>query len=370
MFKIFSLEFRPLTENATLTDKVKYHVKLTYFRFILFTFVLGIISMLANFWVNFESDFVLAVGCFVDAISIFTVCLQLAVAFNKRKEIWELLQELKEMFDRRIEDNKKYEVKKYLDEYYRMVKYYGFANLATLLPVIFPIIPFMVAGTMKLDVQYWFPFDPYKGENFFFAWAWSYWVAQHCIFLLYASDSLIYALITTLTLEFDVLKADFEEIKSIAEGEMKSKIKKLVDRHNELLDIGVKLQNIYGLSFFCGFTATSLILCLVAFQLSNSDNELSVVVLYIGYFGVFSSRQLLLCWHGQMLIDSSVAVADGVYCCKWEEIKNDEIKKLLIMTTQRAQTPVALTALQFAVISLQTFTRVSNLCDLFVHQFI
>lgn len=69
---------------------------------------------------------------------------------------------------------------------------------------------------------------------------------------------------------------------------------------------------------------------------------------------------LLLCSFGQKLTNSSESVANGVYDCGWEDIKDEAFKKQLQLIIIRARRAKKLTAMGFADISLETFTRVGK----------
>jgi 7tm Odorant receptor len=174
----------------------------------------------------------------------------------------------------------------------------------------------------------------------------------------FPSDSLLYALITMITMEFDILKDDLMNLKLPPKGDGLEIIRNFSDRHNKLLGLGEKLQNIFALSFFFSCTISSLVLCFVAFQLSRAS-DVSTYSLYVPYLSLMAGQILLLCFHGQKMINASQSVADGVYNCGWENFDDESFKRQLLLIIIRSQRPKKLTALNFADVTLGSFTSVN-----------
>lgn len=77
------------------------------------------------------------------------------------------------------------------------------------------------------------------------------------------------------------------------------------------------------------------------------------------YLGMVGGQCLLLCFYGQKILDRSGAVADGAFNCGWENFGDVSFNKQLILLIQRSHRTKRLTAMNFADISLATFTSVS-----------
>lgn len=137
-------------------------------------------------------------------------------------------------------------------------------------------------------------------------------------------------------------------------------MKELVDRHNKLLDLGDKLQEIYQLTFLFSFVISSLIFCFILFKLSTTSpgDRVEAYSFFVPYLCMMVGQVFLICFYGQRLIDASLAVADGVYNCGWEEIFDVKFRKQLLLIIIRSQRPKTLTAMGFAEISLPSFTSV------------
>lgn len=109
------------------------------------------------------------------------------------------------------------------------------------------------------------------------------------------------------------------------------------------------------------FLLTSLIMCFVAFLLSNGTLQAGARSFLIPYFLVTASEVFLYCYFGQQLIDSKHAAVDGIYESGWENIEDNELKKRFSLIIQQAANPTHLSAMGFADVSLTTFAAVCKL---------
>jgi 7tm Odorant receptor len=276
---------------------------------------------------------------------------------NKDK-IWKIFQDLKILFERRAGQNGKYNIRKYLKGYQVVVKVYGGIFVVVFFSIAAPIISFILYGKMNLAVKYWLPFRS-QPHTFLMVWIWQIWSAKNCLVCLLASDSLLFCLITIIAMELDILRQDLLDLKLIPASDKKEKLSEHIDRHNKLLDISDELQDIYAFTFFVSFVISSLIMCFIAFVLSiATENVFEVYSLYVPSLLLVVGQIFLLCFHGQKLIDASVAVADGAWHSDWEDCDDIDVKKSLLMIMTRAQRAKKFTAMGFAKISLPTFTSV------------
>jgi hypothetical protein len=107
------------------------------------------------------------------------------------------------------------------------------------------------------------------------------------------------------------------------------------------------------------FMQSSLVICLVAFQLLTVI-EVREILANISLLGTIFNQILMLCAFGQKLINSSIGVSEGVYASEWESINDIRIKKSLLLILLKAQNPKKLTAMNFVDISLEIFTKVTQ----------
>lgn len=207
------------------------------------------------------------------------------------------------------------------------------------------------------------PFDVYRTAVFPVVMFLAYWVGSFVL----GVDALIFSLAAIISMEFSELAENFKKLKSVDKIARNESIDRLIDRHNKLSDLSDKLQNIFGMIFFCTLTINSLIMCFIAFQLS-APRSLEVYSFFIPYMCLIAGQSYLLCFFGQKVIDSGNFISDGAYDCGWEESDDGEFRKKVALTILRSNKPNQLTAIKFAVVSLTNYSSVSLFfLDIFKH---
>lgn len=360
LFRLVFFGFEPIRVDATRREKFVYRAKIAYFITCIVTFIFAIASMITFLVVNWD-NFVDASRNIPNALSALIIGLKALLTFYHKQDYREMFQEFSEMFSNRAMDNKKHKVKKHLVEFLRLMKFFAGPCVFSTSVVFITIFPYLYNGTMmKPTIDFWYPFDVYQLENYPFAWFWAVWAAFNFIIYFLACDSMFYGLITALVMEFDVLKTDFTEVMMVSQDERKKHFVQLISRHNKLLNLCDKLQNIYSLTFLLCVFFSSLMLCFVAFALSTtSDIDTNEYLFSISGTGIVGGQIGLLCIYGQKLIDSSESLAIGMYDCGWETLDDNLLKKQMILVMIRSQRASRLTAMGFAVISLETFAQAS-----------
>lgn len=360
LFRIWSFDVQPLSDATCTRQRIVFTLR----KCIAFVFFVSIFTgglfMLAYAIAN-SDDIVAASSSALDFLATFVISTKVVTAFWRKNDIWELFLEFKEISCRRGKENEKYGIKKYLDGYHFYMKAYAFSSCIIIFCVNFPTVSYYLFGEMQIVVKYWFPFDPFTPEFFPFYLAWSGFNAYAIVMFSLASDTLFYAFLVLLAMEFDILNEDMRNLSEIPKDQRMKCMRELTDHHNRLFAIGDKLQDIFSIIIFLGFCVSSVNFCFLAFRIILVEADLVVYGYYTSFLGAACGQILYLCFFGQKLIDASEAVTTGAYSCGWESFDNDELKKMLILTMARAQKPKFLTAMGFADVSLRTFSAVSFL---------
>lgn len=356
-FKLVFFDFEPLKINPTVRDQLKYFAKLCFYRSCIVICALSVIS-LTMFSLLTAEDLLTASMNVPNAVLSTLVTLKMIVVLQNRERIWIIFNDLRDQFGKHESENGKYKIKIYLDGYHTLAKANAMFMLSAVLSVIKPTFMYFFAGTMKLSVNYWYPFDPSVPRNFPFALLWMDLLTWLFPAFWLSLDTLLYALVTVVAMEFDILKTDFLEIKLTPEEQRMTKMKSLVQRHNGLFAIADKLQQVYSIIFFVCFVISSLVMCYVAFIISTA-RDFAVYSFYIPLLSLAVGQIFLMCYCGQKLLDSSVDLADGVYNCGWEELNDIKFTKHCLLNIARAQKPQRLSAMGFCDLTLENFTSVS-----------
>lgn len=329
---------------------------MNFCRFCLFCFGVADVSLTAYSFLN-AKEFIEAAANVPNVVTVVLITLKTCVTFWHRKDIWDIIQELRAVFTTQLESKAKHNMKKYIVGYLLLIKTYAAILLALILPVASPAIMFVIKGEMKFTINYWYPFDAFTVWTFPLAILWTNFIAYTILGFLLAADSLLYALITVIAMQLDNLSIDLMNIKKIVRHERMETLKIIIKRHDKLMELCDKLQQIYSITFLVSFTISSLVLCFVVFMLSTA-NDLAAYTFYVPYLCLVTGQVLLLCSFGQKIIDSSLAVAEGAYNSGWEGIADLILKKELALMMLRAQRCKKLSAMGFVDMNLESFASV------------
>jgi odorant receptor len=150
-------------------------------------------------------------------------------------------------------------------------------------------------------------------------------------------DSLFFGLCLNICAQFDILRESFDGDK-----------KKFIENHLKLLDLVKELNRFYKPIVFAQYFISSMLLCVIGFQILMHANYLDRVEDLM--FGVAIIIQLFIySYGGQLIVDKSLSVADGFY----------ELEKDFILIIQRAQKQSIIEA-GFYKASLPLFTSIMN----------
>lgn len=357
VFRMLFFNFKPLGENAGFKATIQHYARMLFYMFCLVSGFLSVLQLIGYGFVH-SDDFIAVVHAAPDSSTILLVTIKGMTTFTHRNGIWKILKEIELIFDGHKNRKVKFELKNYLAGYQSLANKYAAISILMFLSQLSPWLSFIFFGEMKFVAHYWYPFDEYQLHTFPFALLWVNWIATVAIVFLLGSDLLLYALVTIIAMEFDMLKNEFVNLKMASKEERHLVISNLIDRHNQLLELVDKLQNIFAPTFLFSFLISSFIICFEAFQLSSVDIDFAESMYHLPLLGIVSVQIWLLCLYGQKLIDSGIDIADGIYECDWEVSDDSGFKKQIILVILRGQRAKPLTAMKFADITLVTFTTV------------
>jgi gustatory receptor len=258
--------------------------------------------------------------------------------------------------------SKPYQVLHESDKYYRsLLRKEIIYAIICFSPIIFAIIDFTTNfiqnGTEKFVVEIWFPFDTKVGIFHLIACAYIAWTAFLSFVALYSGDWIFYSFIAMISMEFDSVGSDYNEIFSYS-GLKINQLKNIIDEHIRLIEASNILQDIFSNVILLNFFHGSTIICLIIFQVIMMDNVTQIMV-YVAILGMIMSQIFLLCHHGQMLIDASKGVNEKIYLSNWYDIRDNRVRKIISLIIQLSQQGKSLNGHGFVVICHETFTTVS-----------
>lgn len=128
------------------------------------------------------------------------------------------------------------------------------------------------------------------------------------------SDLFFYSFIVSLSMQFEILSEQLQELK--AHESNKVILGELIERHKTLIRLSDNVDKIFSISILANFLASSVFICLLAYQAAietNAENILKYsIILLISLLQVFN-----ICYHGSKLTSASEKVADSAYSSGW-----------------------------------------------------
>ncbi|XP_059056251.1 odorant receptor 4-like [Achroia grisella] len=181
-------------------------------------------------------------------------------------------------------------------------------------------------------------------------------------------DYFLYTTCTYIKLQFNILKTKFELLFTpsnsisqntddvITPAEFPAKFKELVTWHQKLIKAVDMLEYIFTKATLYNISASSLMICLTLFN-ATIIKDTALVLSFFVFLCVTYLQIYFLCYFGNIISDSSVGIADGVYNSKWY-MMDAAIGRHLILVMMRSQKPCKLTAFGFTDIDLNVFMRI------------
>lgn len=281
--------------------------------------------------------------------------------FSRRNEFKDLMETLSDVFPKTRHEQNFHQVRMTYKRYKNMERIFSaMVGSAAINFVVVPVLKFIITREWygKLPFNGWYPFDEYDPKFYNFVFLWHFFNIVITIASLLGPDLFLYAFITLISMQFEILCYRFKDLKNIPSSEVYEKFVELVKVHETLIRLSTNLQRIYSVSILFNFTGSSILICLIGYQASKGINLVNLVK-----FLIFLTASLLqvfmLCNHGNKLSEASNKVADAAFSSGWNEKENRSLRNALLLVVQRAQKPNVITAHKFSVVSLEAFTSVS-----------
>jgi hypothetical protein len=226
----------------------------------------------------------------------------------------------------------------------KFIKYFSLHECSSyVFMVLEPLGVYMQNGEKTFPFLFEFPFETSEIFIYVTICAWIYLAHTTHIIAMVSNDNVLYGLINVISLEFEILRRDFEDLRELssAPARFRTKLLACVKRQIELHEMSEELQKVFNPSFVLNFVIISFIMCCNAFQMSTTTNFVEMAFSFL--FCLSSTTHIFLqCFFGAMLKDASENVVHGVYRCGWEDLEDIQLKKCLVLIIERAQKPAAL----------------------------
>lgn len=214
-------------------------------------------------------------------------------------------------------------------------------------------------GTDIFTLEIWLPFDHESDLKYFASCLWISWSGFFCSSALFIGDWVIYTIITLTSLEFDYIGRKMKELLNNPKVKL-GDLSAILNHQNKLIEVCNQLESIVSESLLNNFLQSIVLICLISFQLAILKDPLQLIV-YGLVLIIVSFQIFMLCFHGQMLINSSSNIANEIYDSDWHSIEDMKVKRAIPLMLQISQREKCVTAFGFKRISIETLTLVRDL---------
>lgn len=290
--------------------------------------------------------------------SVSLVIVKCSTVYWNKSNISEVISQMKSVFPKEKLKQKRYNIKSYFETYRLFARVYAVMFMVPCVCVMaIPLIKLVSSGSKSFPLNIWMPFEYERNEVYIIAFLWSVWACANSVLILIAMDTLMFVLITLVSMEFDILRIDFTNLTSAAKLNIEWQAGNFIQRHNNLIECTRKLEQIFSPSFLFNFVQSIFVICLTAFLYTKSSDPIQLIM-NGSYCTAVLNQIFLICYFGQKIVDSTEKIAHAAYICGWETVSCPKVRRAMINVIQRAQKPVKLTAMNFADISFNSFTSV------------
>ncbi|XP_028046728.1 odorant receptor Or1 [Monomorium pharaonis] len=257
--------------------------------------------------------------------------------------------------------------------------YQSFGGIAVFCWGFTPISDLIAGRSRRLPMEGWYPYNTTATPAFEIT------AAHQGIAIIIACchnvamDTLMTGLITVACSQLAILERNITSIdnegnvrrmrnndkgKSLAiEGRVLSyQLLKRCAVHNKLIfDFTNEIQDIFGTVIFFQFLSNCVIICLIAFNVSQMKVYIPAVLIgMLTYMCCMTYQIFIFCWHGNELHLHSMRLVTAAYSSNWFS-NTERFKRGLQIVMTRAHRPLTLSAGRIMTLSLNTFVQIMRM---------
>ncbi|XP_022826861.1 odorant receptor 85c-like [Spodoptera litura] len=240
-------------------------------------------------------------------------------------------------------------------------RWYFFMNVSgvwfyNLTPIVVYLFGLIQGKSDKIGYvwQSWYPFDKHQTVAHVAVYLFEIFAGQTCVWIMVSTDLLFSAMASHISILLRLLKRRLEAVGTI-DNEHYDEILANIKLHQRLITYCNDLENAFSLSNFVNIMLSSVNICCVVF----------VIVLLEPFMAISNKLFLgsaliqigMLCWYADDIFHANADVAAAAYNSGWYRT-NPRCRRALLFLIQRAQKPIAFTAMGFTNITLVTYSAI------------
>nr|QBB72962.1 odorant receptor [Protaetia brevitarsis] len=192
-------------------------------------------------------------------------------------------------------------------------------------------------------------------------------------------DTLCTSLMGTAIGQFDILKEKILTFKERAIGEeeivlgvnfkttnifeanvnkrAKSLLNDCIVHHNALIKFVQQIEDTFSFGLLSQLMGSIIVICNTGFFLMLVSPASLQFGLFSSYFITMMAQLTLYCWYGNEIMLKSVQIGEACYFSQWYTCTAD-VKRSIFIIMEKSRRPLAITALKFTTLSLETFAAI------------
>ncbi|XP_053663963.1 odorant receptor 9a-like [Anopheles marshallii] len=177
------------------------------------------------------------------------------------------------------------------------------------------------------------------------------------IFISGSVDTCFSELAASVTIHFRLIQHRFQTVDFAGGAGAEAELERVVAYHKDVLQLGLAVTGLFQYTVFYLLLLDSVLLCIIGYQFVLFMNTPRVLMLASMAF-VMVLQAVIYCYHGSMMHDESLKVADAIYQSNWYEAR-PAVQRLLRLCMMRAQKPIV-TKGGFMKATLPTLKKILN----------
>ncbi|XP_071560967.1 odorant receptor Or1 isoform X1 [Temnothorax nylanderi] len=254
--------------------------------------------------------------------------------------------------------------------------YQSFGGIAVLCWGFTPIADLVAGRSRRLPMEGWYPYNTTATPAFEITAAHQGIAIIIACFHNVAMDTLMTGLITVACSQLAILERNIisinneESIHEVQNNNDKNKLlavegralsyqllKRCAVHNNMIFHFTNEIQDIFSTVIFFQFLSNCVIICLIAFNVSQMKVYIPAVLIgMLTYMCCMTYQIFIFCWHGNELHLHSIRLVTAAYSNNWFS-NSERFKRSLQIVMTRAHRPFTLSAGKVMSLSLNTFVQ-------------
>ncbi|XP_067205636.1 odorant receptor Or1-like isoform X3 [Linepithema humile] len=255
--------------------------------------------------------------------------------------------------------------------------YQSFGAIAVFCWGFTPLADLIAGRSRRLPMEGWYPYNTTTTPAFEITAGHQGVAVIIACFHNVAMDTLMTGLITVACCQLAILERNIMSInneESVSKMQNKNtlfitdekalcyqRLKKCTVHSNIIFHFTKEIQDIFGTVIFFQFLSNCVIICLIAFNVSQMKVYIPAVLIgMLTYLCCMTYQIFIFCWHGNELHLHSIRIVTAAYSSGWFS-GTERFKRSLQIVMIRAHRPFILSAGNIMLLSLDTFVQITVL---------